>query len=290
MPLPPALAARLAKRGIIPKKEGSQGEAAASGRRGEEEVFAESYDGDQDARDRHRATGRTAVRGGSNQDDKTRYMVSAGLTELVFRTRFKLGLFQGYPCCPNKWNVYHECCLWCQNTWAPGKLNPDPEYLKRFKRMMDKYGPLPDEWKEKYDPGTGRHYFWCTRTDRVSWLPPGHPKAKITEAASRVREVLASQVTVEEEEDDDDEDDQAMDLDSDMESDEEDDDEDREIRDRREREKEKRRSDQERYRRDNRSRRERGGGGGGERPDPMDPSSYSDAPKGNWASGLENAR
>ncbi len=82
MPLPPALAARLAKRGIIPKKEGSQGEAAASGRRGEEEVFAESYDGDQDARDRHRATGRTAVRGGSNPDDKTRYMVKAGLIEL----------------------------------------------------------------------------------------------------------------------------------------------------------------------------------------------------------------
>ena len=46
--------------------------------------------------------------------------------------------------------------------------------------MLTKYAsPLPEGWKEKYDPGTGRHYYWCTRTDRVSWLPPGHPKAKV---------------------------------------------------------------------------------------------------------------
>ena len=46
--------------------------------------------------------------------------------------------------------------------------------------MLAKYAsPLPEGWKEKYDPGTGRHFYWCTRTDRVSWLPPGHPKAKV---------------------------------------------------------------------------------------------------------------
>ena len=45
-----------------------------------------------------------------------------------------------------------------------------------------------------YDPGTGRHFFWCQRTDKVSWMPPGHPKAKITEAASHVRELIQSQL------------------------------------------------------------------------------------------------
>ena len=32
------------------------------------------------------------------------------------------------------------------------------------------------------------------------------------------------------------------------------------------------------------------GRGGGDRVDPMDPSSYSDAPKGNWSSGLDKAQ
>ena len=46
--------------------------------------------------------------------------------------------------------------------------------------MMSKYGPLPEGWREHYDPGAGRHFFWCTKTDKVSWFPPGHPKAKVT--------------------------------------------------------------------------------------------------------------
>ena len=122
--------------------------------------------------------------------------------------------------------------------------------------MLAKYAsPLPEGWKEKYDPGTGRHFYWCTRTDRVSWLPPGHPKAKVgnielnnsihnearkfmftksssyssiifcsiyqvTEPASHVREMLQGQLHNENEddidEDDEEDEDQAMDLDSDM--------------------------------------------------------------------------
>lgn len=34
----------------------------------------------------------------------------------------------------------------------------------------------------------GRHYYWDTSSDLVSWLPPGHPKAVITECASALRE------------------------------------------------------------------------------------------------------
>lgn len=54
-------------------------------------------------------------------------------------------------------------------------------------------------------------------TDKVSWLPPGHPKAKITEAASHVREMIQNQIHMDPEvEESDDDDEHAMDLDSDM--------------------------------------------------------------------------
>ena len=33
--------------------------------------------------------------------------------------------------------------------------------------------------------------------DKVSWLPPAHPKAKITEAASHVREMIQNQIHME---------------------------------------------------------------------------------------------
>jgi len=56
------------------------------------------------------------------------------------------------------------------------------------KKLMEIYGPLPDGWKQMYDPGTGRHFFWCTRTDKVDWYPPGHPKCNLIEPASRLRE------------------------------------------------------------------------------------------------------
>ena len=47
---------------------------------------------------------------------------------------------------------------------------------------MNKYGTLPEGWREHYDPGVGRHFFWCTKTDKVSWFPPGHPKAKVRDS------------------------------------------------------------------------------------------------------------
>jgi len=131
MPLPPALAARLAKRGIISKKSAQQAKPQ------EEEVFAESYDDHEDNNSK------------SNQDtfEKVKYL--------------------GYPCCPNKWNVYHECSLYCQNHWSNRRSNgpdPDSEYAAKYKAMMSKFGPLPENWTEKWDPGCQRHYYWCSKT------------------------------------------------------------------------------------------------------------------------------
>jgi polyglutamine-binding protein 1 len=72
--------------------------------------------------------------------------------------------------------------------WGPGHPEPSKEYLEVHYRLMATYGPLPDGWKEMYDPGTGRYFFWCTRTDKVDWFPPGHPKCNLLEPAARVRE------------------------------------------------------------------------------------------------------
>ena len=80
----------------------------------------------------------------------------------------------GYPCCPNKWNVYHECSLFCQNNWSSRSKNTGPEidseYFEIHKKTMEKYGPLPEDWQEKWDPGTGRHFYWCTRTGNLFQL------------------------------------------------------------------------------------------------------------------------
>lgn len=37
-----------------------------------------------------------------------------------------------------------------------------------------------------YDPGLARHYYWNTESDEVCWLSPTHPKAVIGEAAPKM--------------------------------------------------------------------------------------------------------
>uniref|UniRef100_A0A0K2SZS9 Putative LOC100114829 [Nasonia vitripennis] n=1 Tax=Lepeophtheirus salmonis TaxID=72036 RepID=A0A0K2SZS9_LEPSM len=233
MPLPPALAARLAKRGIIAKDRRKEND--------EEEVIAESYDNE----DEPEVTKKSIT-------DKTKFM--------------------GYPGCPNKVNPYHMCSLFCLSRWGKGKLKPDDrDYKAKYEAMMKKIH-LPEHWKEKYDPGCGRHYFWCTRTDKVSWLPPTHSKCRPVEAASVLREIFGER-EVEEEESDKSEngDKDDMDLESDS--------EDEELEARRRRDKDRRKKDYDRYR-----------GSSYKDNDPMDPSTYSDTPKGSWSSGLDEVR
>ncbi|CAB4057920.1 PQBP1 [Lepeophtheirus salmonis] len=238
MPLPPALAARLAKRGIIAKDRRKEND--------EEEVIAESYDNE----DEPEVTKKSIT-------DKTKFM--------------------GYPGCPNKVNPYHMCSLFCLSRWGKGKLKPDDrDYKAKYEAMMKKIH-LPEHWKEKYDPGCGRHYFWCTRTDKVSWLPPTHSKCRPVEAASVLRQILFPSIfgerEVEEEESDKSEngDKDDMDLESDS--------EDEELEARRRRDKDRRKKDYDRYR-----------GSSYKDNDPMDPSTYSDTPKGSWSSGLDEVR
>jgi len=294
MPLPPALAARLAKRGLLKDAsvagyDPSQGKVVepmqghVQGFRGrsqaerapgsgsgvpsygyegrnlaepEEEVFAENYD-EQVTNQSYEMVRASATR--ASAPDPTRFIGCAG--------------------CPNKWNVYHDCQPWCKQFWGAGIREPvNKEYIEAHAKMVEKLYPLPDGWREMYDAGIGRHYYWCVKTNKVSWLPPGHPKAKITDAASKVREAMTLRKTEEKHKE---ENDDNMDLDSDNDNS---DGEDRMLEEQRRREKEKRREEERRIV----GRKRKGRGGDAEDSlDPMDPSAYSDVPRGSWSSGLE---
>jgi len=158
MPLPPALAARLAKRGILQNADVNSSKAA---------------------------TPKTAL-----EDIKTPDEVQAQSLkekeELSAENKLK-----GYNGCPNKWNPYHVCAPFCLERWTEGQAQPDAEYERRRQKMLLVY-PVPDGWQEVYDPGTGRHFYWSLESDRVSWFPPGHPKAIPVVAAAQVRQNLAN--------------------------------------------------------------------------------------------------
>jgi len=131
------------------------------------------------------------------------------------------------------------------------------------------------------DPDTGRYYYWNTETDEVSWLPPQHPRAKLSLPAERLRELMQSsgeKGAVARSPDhggsEGESDAESTDLDDEDDLDEEQDFEELE----KEVLKRKKQSEQDRgiikRRKDTKL-------------DPMDPAAYSDIPKGSWSTGLE---
>lgn len=153
MSIPPLLLARLKQRGII-KESGKREDNS-------EEVFAENYEPDKD-----------------NDEE-----IDAG-------EKYR----GGAPGCPNKYNHYHVCTDFCFDHWREGY--PEErlalKYLEEKQKMLKDY-PLPAGWKEIYDAGMRRHYYWCQATDEVSWFSPKHPRAVISEAAQKIaKEMLES--------------------------------------------------------------------------------------------------
>ncbi|CAH1183661.1 unnamed protein product [Phaedon cochleariae] len=194
--------------------------------------------------------------------------------------------FKGLSTCPNKSNVYHECNYWCERHWK-GVPTPDPKYFRNMQKLLGKF-PLPMNWTEIFDKGSGRYYYWNMENDLVSWLPPKHPKSVKCQSAAKLREnrlkMREREERLEKEKDSE------KQKEKDRERDRDSDDEDRNSRsknsDRRERDKDRERDrDDKRHRRDDRYR--------GRKPtkkdeiDPMDPAAYSDIPIGNWSDGLE---
>lgn len=157
MPLPAALAARLAKRGLLKKDE----------REEVEEVFAEDYD-----------VSRRSRPFASLESEQEEPMEENDSEELV------------HEClaCPNRSNPYHMCVEYCKKRWGFKKFKPDPELGKKHERLMSRYPP-PSGWVEVGDPETGRYYYWNLETDEVSWLPPQHPRANVSLSAERLREL-----------------------------------------------------------------------------------------------------
>nr|CAG4641058.1 EOG090X0A6P [Eulimnadia texana] len=221
MPLPPALAARLAKRGLLSNEAPPPKKTVTF-----ENEEADDYSNLKD-------------------DDDENYEI------------------KGWRGCPNKWNPYHTCCRFCKERWTGGTLVPDSEYERRRQKMLMIY-PVPDGWHEIYDPGTGRHYYWSFESDKVSWFPPGHPKAIPVVAASKVRENLQNQKKPQEV--------TMQDKDEEMKSDE-----------RRPRPfvKEREKFQEERNKLKGKDRMKSND------LDPMDPASYSEIPRGTWSTGLQ---
>ncbi|KAJ8714040.1 hypothetical protein PYW08_007660 [Mythimna loreyi] len=163
MPLPPALAARLAKRGLLkPKPAEPSPTNETPPVQSSEEIIAEDYDNKLDER--------------ANKEHFWEGIEGVNVDPI-----------KGHKSCPNKSNIYHECSKYCVKRWKTGKLVPSDSYLEYKKKALELW-PLPSGWEEVYDEGYGQHYFWNVHNNLVSWLPPAHPRATPTESAAHLRE------------------------------------------------------------------------------------------------------
>jgi len=268
MPLPPALLARLAKRGILSApKEPEQAKESPE----DEEIIAEDYD---ETPQHPEPFGQTPV-------------------ALPVETAETFDPFLGYSGCPNKWNVYHDCSVKCRDQWKDTR-QLDLSYERKRTNMLQKY-QLPDHWKEILDSGIGRYYYWNTETDLVSWLPPGHPRCQVSRSAATLRKEMlterkkfqgndddANLVASAMNEDKDIDDDEAMSDASDASEDE------TPVREQRHHDKDKRDHGRDRGSGGDRRDRKRDYKGRAKKDelDPMDPASYGECERGSWSSGL----
>lgn len=135
MPLPAALLKKLAKRGIV-----NDGKTAVE--KEQEEIIAEDYD--------------DGVNPENYSHPTTKRNENIWLDRL--KKRLTTQKITGVKGCPNKYNVYHTCTLYCVEKFGEGNNTPSKAYKKRFKRLLDRY-PLPKdkagvhEWITIYDPG-----------------------------------------------------------------------------------------------------------------------------------------
>lgn len=153
MPLPPALLQKLAKRGLVQKGKSSDesivffyssfkeifslsdsSKQATNASHQSEEIIAEDYDEEPYPYD---------------YEPVKKPMESYWGERL--KRRIVDGSTAGYKNCPNKYNIFHKCTLYCVSSYGDG-VEPDREYLRRKRKLLQKY-PLPKEWKEIFDSG-----------------------------------------------------------------------------------------------------------------------------------------
>ncbi|EDW63170.1 uncharacterized protein PQBP1 [Drosophila virilis] len=175
MSLPPMLLQRLASRGLLITKNDQKPIAEAI-----EEIIAENYDEDDknDNNGHHTTNSKYTVINENLWPDRIKERI--GVTES----------HHGFKFCPNIYNIWHTCTLYCVNRWANGRPKPKENYLRRYKRLIRKY-PISADWKDVYDNGCGSYYFYNSATRKVSWLPPTHPNARVSSSAAIFRKQLA---------------------------------------------------------------------------------------------------
>ncbi|XP_053951336.1 uncharacterized protein LOC128858838 [Anastrepha ludens] len=189
MSLPPALLQRLAQRGLVQKSKAKETDPPQSASVENEEVIAEDYD--EMETDDQRASAHEEYQYPPLYDTDTG---SKRVEENFWLERMKERMGEansttGHRGCPNKYNIWHKCTLFCVNRWGDGKSEPSHEYMLRYKRLRRKY-PLPKGWADRYDPGCGCYYFYSISENLVSWLPPTHPKSQVTKSAAVFRRQL----------------------------------------------------------------------------------------------------
>lgn len=189
MSLPPALLQRLAQRGLVQKSKTKETDAPLAAPVENEEVIAEDYD-EMDT-DQQRTGAHEEYQYPPLYDTDTG---SKRVEENFWLERMKERMGEansttGHRGCPNKYNIWHKCTLFCVNRWGDGKIEPSREYMRRYKRLRRKY-PLPKGWAERYDPGCASYYFYSVAENLVSWLPPTHPKSQVTKSAAVFRRQL----------------------------------------------------------------------------------------------------
>ncbi|KAL7397852.1 hypothetical protein ABVT39_000721 [Epinephelus coioides] len=134
---------------------------------------------------------------------------------------------------------------------------------------------LPPNWYKVFDPACGLPYYWNVETDMVAWLSPNDPSAVVTKSAKKIRVEGGDERVERPYEKPDRERERDRDKDRDRERDRDRDRDEGRDRDRRK----PRREDIAPYSKSKRGRKD-------DEMDPMDPSAYSDAPRGTWSSGL----
>ncbi|RWS00929.1 polyglutamine-binding protein 1-like protein [Dinothrombium tinctorium] len=248
MPLPPALLARLQKRGIINESNEESKEKVEEC----EEVIAEDYD-------------------------------EPNSKSLAFTNKKLKAPVTG---CPNKYNIYHECSDFCQKRWGLGKENASPTLKRKYQKLIKKY-PLPDEWQQIWDPGVACYYFWNTDTDEVSWLPPSHPKAIVSMSASKLRAMIKEDENMSDDSENEKSSEDGIDSDSSLssasDSESEVDSDEHNTANKKQKVSPSKRNDYYKYKdKHGRERVKRND------LDPMDPAAYSEScPRGKWSDGLE---
>ncbi|WAR25443.1 PQBP1-like protein, partial [Mya arenaria] len=177
MPLPPALAARLQKRGLIQEaKESKPAPPSSTNTAGEEEVeevFAEDYDEPGKLEPVSPTAALEVPTHEEPEEEEDDHM-------------------REVPACPNRSNPYHECTDFCRQRWGMKVWSPSPDMIRKRDRMLRNY-PLPPDWHEIADPETDRFYYWNTQTEQVSWLSPHHPRAVITISAEKLHAVMRNE-------------------------------------------------------------------------------------------------